>query len=120
MSAPSLEQLLLLVNCGEKRRLSGSEARVLRDGIRGLDNGRRDHAATIGGLQARIRELKNKLQGAERELAATEPHRVTCPRCGAEPGQRCRAINGTLPPRTPHTARLTASRNDRTREEVTT
>lgn len=40
MSVPSLEQLLLLVNSSERRRLTGPEARALRDGIRALDNAR--------------------------------------------------------------------------------
>jgi hypothetical protein len=59
VNAPTVDQLLILVGSAEKRRLTTAEAALLRVGIDLLADAKRQQAATIGGLQNRIRELKD-------------------------------------------------------------
>jgi hypothetical protein len=59
VSGPTAEQLLILVGSAEKRRLTTAEAALLRVGIDLLADAKRQQAATIGGLQNRIRALNN-------------------------------------------------------------
>jgi hypothetical protein len=66
MNAPTLDQLLILAGSAEKRRLTPAEAALLRIGIDLLADAKRQQAATIGGLQNRIRELRNKTTTTER------------------------------------------------------
>lgn len=103
----TVEQLLILADRTEKRRLTDAEVGALRAGIRDMAEQQRKAAATVGGLQNKVREWRNKAEQAQTELALTQPYRVPCPHCGADAGQRCRAVRGTVPPRTPHVARLT-------------
>lgn len=109
---PTPEQLLVLADRGERKRLTGPEARALRDGIRALDDQRRGQATTITTLQAQIRHLDQQRKDAEQALALAEPHRIPCPRCHAPAGQPCRPLIGRRPPATPHVARLNTARKD--------
>lgn len=110
MTTPDPDRLLLLADRAERNRLSATETGMLRLGIRQMADRAEQASRTAGGLSNRVRELEQKLRDAERDLLLTEPYRVTCPHCGAEPGQRCKAIRGATPPRTPHVARLDAAR----------
>lgn len=60
-------------------------------------------------LRAGVRAMATQLQQAQQDLALTAPYRVRCSYCKADVGDRCRAMRGLVPPRTPHTARLTAA-----------
>lgn len=102
--------LLNLADRAEKGALRPKEANALRAGIGELADKHRNARSTVGGLENRVRELKQKLTAAERDLLLSEPYRVPCTHCGAQPGQRCKAVRGTTPPRTPHVARLDAAR----------
>jgi hypothetical protein len=110
---PTPDQLLVLADRGERKRLTGEEARRLRDGIRALTDQQQGQTATITTLQARIRHLDQQIRDTERALTLAEPHRIPCPRCGAEAGQPCRPLFGRQPPATPHVARLDNARKDR-------
>jgi hypothetical protein len=59
-TSPDLTVLLNLTDRAEKGRLSADEAQLLRDGIQHLHQQQTTANRTIGGLQNRIRELKNK------------------------------------------------------------
>lgn len=113
---PSREQLGILVDRTEHHILASVEAHSLRLGITHL-------AAQLGGAGKAIRRLTGELEQAraERDAALAErdaarlavkltgAQRIACPYCGAAAGQRCRAMRGVVPPRTPHTARLEAA-----------
>lgn len=100
------DRLLILADRAERGRLTTAEAAVLRAGINTLADQQRQAAATIAGLQARIRELKQKTAAAQREVASAAPYQRACPTCGAQPRERCKATRGFRPPVTPHAARL--------------
>lgn len=106
---PTVEQMVILANVGERRPLKAKEAKALRDGLNTLAAQLHKANATNAGLNNRAREWQQKAEAAQRQLALAEPHRITCPRCGATPGHPCRATRGITPPRTPHTARLAAA-----------
>lgn len=110
---PTVAQLLILADSTEKRRLTDAEVGALRTGLHHLAEQQRKAAATVGGLQNKVREWRNKAEQAQVELAQTQPYRVPCPHCGADAGQRCQPVAGGEPPATPHVARLhTATRKD--------
>lgn len=96
-----LEELLHLADRSEKQALGPVQADLLRRGISELAQ-----LASAAGL--RVREV-----AAERDAAladvATGPLGVACGFCGVQAGSRCRSLRGFVPPRTPHTARLTAA-----------
>lgn len=108
MTAPTFEQLLILVNrAGDG--LKPGEVKRLRDGLTAMAEQRIQAGATIAGLQSAVRTWRGKAETAQKELGAAQPYSVPCTRCGADIGQRCRATRGTVPPVTPHTARLYAA-----------
>jgi hypothetical protein len=81
MNGPTVDQLLILADRAERGRLTPAEAAALRVGIQLAAEQRRKDAATIGGLQNRIRTLKGQarlvtprqiLRGAERIETARE------------------------------------------------
>lgn len=110
---PTVEQMVILANVGARRALNPREAKALRDGLNALAEQQRKANATNAGLQARIRELRQKAETAQRQLALATPHRVPCPTCAAQPGHPCRATRGIKPPPTPHAARLDAATEGR-------
>lgn len=60
MTPPTTEQLLILADRAGRGRLTPAEAAVLRAGIARQAEQLRKSGATNAGLQARIRELKDK------------------------------------------------------------
>lgn len=81
MNAPTVPQLLNLADRAERNRLHPAEAAMLRVGIQLLADQNRQSTATIGGLQNRIRILKDQarrvtprqiLRGAERMETARD------------------------------------------------
>jgi hypothetical protein len=110
MTGLDTDRLRIAIGGGKNRKLSVDEAALLYAGVDQMAALIAQQARTIAGQDARIRELGRKLAIAGQQPAADNPYRVVCPECGAQPGQRCKAVRGYTPPRTPHTARLDAAR----------
>jgi hypothetical protein len=105
---PSPEQLLNLVQRAGSRTLTVPEAELLLNGVQHLLGQLAGAGATVRQLTADLQVARSERNEALMELALTGPLAVGCSFCGVPAGQRCRSVRGTLPPRTPHTARLHA------------
>lgn len=111
-SAPTLPQLLHLVDRAASGRLLPAEALLLRHA---LERGEQS-ARSLGGTQAALQAARGALKAAEDELAvhravkaAVGPLDVDCPRCGVGPQRRCVGGEYRQPVRQPHAARVLAA-----------